>query len=66
VDVPVLSGPAVAVIYDSRGRAVARRQLDTAHSAGRLDWQLPALAAGVYVLVIEDAAAIWRGKFVKQ
>ena len=66
LDVPALSGPAKAVIYDLRGRAVARRQLGTVHSAGRLDWQLPALAAGVYVLVIEDAAAIWRGKFVKQ
>ena len=66
LDLPRLTGPATAVIYDLRGRAVARRQLGTMHSGDRLEWQLPALAAGVYVLVIEDEAGIWRGKFVKR
>lgn len=51
---PAAAGSLQAVMYDLQGRPVAQGQWSA--TQGQIDWQLPAIPAGLYVLAIRYAS----------
>ncbi len=58
-----LEGKATATIADMTGKIIAQTHLRNNHY---LDWQLPSLASGIYILTVQDERGIYTEKVVKE